>query len=67
MTQAKRRFISVDDIYQMYLPLSKKRIRWLLKRYLPDKTKIIGGRIYTDRDAFERLLADPGRMYLPLE
>ena len=67
MTQAKRRFISVDDRDQMYIKMSKKRIRWLLKRYLPDKTKIIGGRIYTDREAFERLLADPGRAYLPLE
>lgn len=66
MIQTKRKYITVDEIYQSILPLSKKRIRCLLKRYLAEHTKIIGGRMYTDREAFERLLADPGRERLPL-
>lgn len=67
MIQGKRKYITVDEIYRSILPLSKKRIRCLLKRYLPEYTKIIGGRIYTDREAFERLLTDPNRDYLPLD
>lgn len=65
MTQAKRKYISVDDIQKLYLPMSKKRIRCLLRRHL--QVKIIGGRIYTDREAFEILLADPDKEYLSLD
>lgn len=64
MIQMKRRYLSVDDIQKEYLPVSKKKIRALIKQYL--QVKIIGGRMYTDREAFERLLADPNRERLPL-
>ena len=57
--------MSVDDIQHEFLPVSKKKIRALVKQYLP--IKIIGGRIFTERDALERLLADPDREYLPLK
>ena len=53
----------MDDIQKEYLPLSKKRIRTLVKQYLPVKT--IGGRIFVDRQQLEDLLADD-RDYLPL-
>ena len=65
MMQAKRRYISVDDIQKEYLPASKKKIRALLKQYL--QVKMIGGRMYTEREAFERLLSDPDRERLPLD
>ena len=65
MKEMKRKYLNIDDIQNEYLPISKKRIRYLLKRYL--HIKRIGGRIYTDREAFERLLADSEREYLPLE
>lgn len=57
--------MSIDDIQHEFLPVSKKKIRALVKQYLP--VKIIGGRIFTERDALERLLADPDREYLPLK
>lgn len=64
MTQLKRKYLSIDEIQKEYLPVSKKRIRCLVKKYL--QVKMIGGRIYIERDAFERLLSDPDREYLPL-
>lgn len=60
----KRKYLTVDDIQKEYLPLSKKRIRALVKQYLPVKT--IGGRIFVERQQLEVLLADDDRDYLPL-
>ena len=60
----KRKYLTVDDIQKEYLPLSKKRIRTLVKMYLP--VKMIGGRLYTERAQLEALLADDDRDYLPL-
>lgn len=60
----KRKYLTVDDIQKEYLPLSKKRIRTLVKQYLPAKT--IGGRIFVDRQQLEELLADGDRDHLPL-
>lgn len=65
MIQMKRRYLSVDDIQKEYLPVSKKKIRALIKQYL--QVKILGGRMYTEREAFERLLSDPDRERLPLD
>ena len=65
MIQAMRKYLNIDEIQKEYLPVSKKRIRSLVKKYL--NSKVIGGRIYTDREALERLLADPDREYLPLD
>lgn len=56
--------MSIDDIQKEYLPVSKKRIRIFVKKYLP--VKLIGGRIYVERAGLERLLADPDREKLPL-
>ena len=65
MMQVKRKYLNIDEIQKEYLPVSKKRIRCLVKKYL--NSKVIGGRIYTDREELERLLADPDREYLPLD
>ena len=56
--------MSIDDIQKEYLPVSKKKIRIFVKKYLP--VKLIGRRIYVERASLERLLADPEREYLPL-
>jgi len=37
--------------------VSKKKIRSLVKKYL--QVKFIGGRMYVEREALERLLSDP--------
>jgi len=61
----KRKYVSVDDIQREYLPISKKRIRAFVRIYLP--MKLIGSRIFTDREALEQLLADPDRILFPLD
>lgn len=63
-TEIKRKYLSVCDIQQEFLPVSRKRIRSLVKKYLP--VKIIGRRIFVEREALEQLLADPDRDLLPL-
>ena len=65
MTQIKRKYLTIDDIQKQYLHVGKKRIRALVKKYL--QVKMIGGRMYVDRDALEQLLADPEREHLPLK
>lgn len=61
-TVLQRKYLSVDDVYNEYLPVSKKRIRMMIKRYIP--YKVIGGRIFVARSDLERLLADPGELPL---
>ena len=61
---AVRKYLSIDDIQKEYLPVSKKKIRVFVKKYLP--VKLIGGRMFAERDALERLLSDPDRDILPL-
>ena len=65
MTQIKRKYLTIDDIQKQYLPVGKKRIRALVKKYLQVKT--IGGRIYVERDSLEELLSDPEREHLTLK
>lgn len=65
MAQIRRKYLTIDDIQKQYLPVGKKRIRVLVKKYL--QVKMIGGRMYVDRDALEQLLADPEREHLPLK
>ena len=44
--------------------MSKKKIRCFVKKYLP--VKLIGGRIFTEREALEALLKNPDRELFPL-
>lgn len=46
-----RRYLSIDDIHKQYLPISKKKIRALVKQNL--KYKTIGGRMYVNREDLE--------------
>ena len=64
MTEPTRKYLSIDDIQKEYLPISKKKIRCFVKKYLP--IKLIGGRIYVERQLLEQLLSDPERENLPL-
>ena len=49
-----RKYLSIDDIQKEYLPISKKKIRALVKENL--NVRIIGGRIYVSREELERHL-----------
>lgn len=59
MKKPVRKYLTIDDIQQEYLPISKKKIRCFVKKYL--NIKIIGGRMYIEREAFENILNDPER------
>ena len=64
MTEPTRKYLNIDGIQKEYLPISKKKIRCFVKKYLP--IKLIGGRIYVERQLLEELLSDPERENLPL-
>ena len=51
----KRQYLTISDIQNEYLPISKKKIRILVKKYLP--TRMLGNRIFVDRQKLEELLA----------
>ena len=63
--QLKRKYLSIEDIQKEYLPVSKKRIRVFVQKYMPINR--IGGRIFVDRDILEALLSDPEREAFPLD
>ena len=49
-----RKYLSIDDIQKEYLPISKKRLRAFAKKYLD--VKIIGNRMFVEREQLESLL-----------
>ena len=51
-----RKYLSIVDIQKEYLPISKMKIREFVKKYL--NIKVIGGRIYVERDLLESLLSN---------
>lgn len=59
-----RKYITINEIQKEYLPVSKKRIRTFVKKYL--NVKMIGNRIFIDRESLEALLASPDRTKFPL-
>ena len=61
----KRKYVSINEINKEYLPVSKKRIRTFVKKYMP--VKLIGGRMFVERDLLERLLSDTERECFPLD
>ena len=63
-TVAVRKYVSIDEIATEYLPISKKRLRVLVKEYLPYKQ--IGGRIFTERKALEDFLSDNSSVTIPM-
>ena len=63
-TETTRKFLTVDEIQKQYLPVSKKRIRALVKQYLD--VKVIGGRIFVERSQLETLLSSTKQTNFPL-
>lgn len=53
-SNTERRYLSVSDIQAEYLPISKKKIRELVKEHL--YVYKVGNRIYVERAALEDLL-----------
>ena len=51
----ERKYLTISDIQREYLPISKKKIREFVKEHL--YVKLIGGRIYVEREALEALLS----------
>ena len=60
----KRQYITISDIQNEHLPISKKKIRVLVKKYLP--TRMLGNRIFVDRQKLEELLASEDGQRLDL-
>lgn len=54
MDENKRCYLSVDDIANCYLPMTKKKIREMISEALP--CKHIGRRIYVNKELFEKWL-----------
>ena len=46
--------MNVDDIQKQYLPISKKKIRTLIKNNL--SVKLIGGRMFVEREELDKFL-----------
>ena len=61
---AKRKYLTITEVQDEYLPVSKKKIRSLAKRYL--SVKMIGGRMFVSREELEELLTDDDNAILPL-
>ena len=62
--KAKRQYVTIAEIQEEYLPISKKKIRILVKKYLP--TRMLGNRIFVDRQKLEELLASEDGQKLEL-
>lgn len=65
MKKAKRQYITISEIQDEYLPISKKKIRILVRKYLP--TRMLGNRIFVDREKLEELLAKEDGQRLDLD
>ena len=47
----KCQYLSITDIQKEYLPISRKKLRMFVKRYLD--AKMIGNRIFVSREELE--------------
>ncbi len=65
MKKAKRQYVTISEIQDEYLPISKKKIRILVRKYLP--TRMLGNRIFVDREKLEELLAKEDGQRLDLD
>ena len=63
--KAKRQYLTISEIQDEYLPISKKKIRILVKKYLP--ARMLGNRIFVDRTKLEELLASEDGQRLDLK
>ena len=60
----KCQYLSITDIQKEYLPISRKKLRIFVKRYLD--AKMIGNRIFGSRDELEEVLPTPVNTNLPI-
>lgn len=58
-------WVDINDLTRYYLPISKRKARKFVEMYLQPKR--VGNRIYVEREALERLLADKDRERFPLD
>lgn len=58
-------WVAIDDLTKYYLPISKRKARKFVEIYLQPIR--VGNRIYVEREALERLLADKDRERFPLD
>lgn len=57
--EVKRKYLTIAEVQREYLPISKKKIRSLVKQNL--QVRMIGGRMYVERSELERMLLDKVR------
>ena len=62
--KAKRQYLTISEIQDEYLPISTKKIRILVKKYLP--TRMLGNRIFVDCAKLEELLSNEDGQRLDL-
>ena len=65
MEQRKSALVDINEIVEVYLPVSRKKARKFVTLYLD--VKKIGNRLYVEREKLEELLTDPNRTDFPLE
>ena len=65
ITMIKRQYIDINEVIESYLPMSKKKARKFVIRYLDHKW--IGNKIYVDRIKLEELLKREDVESFPLD
>ena len=65
ITMIKRQYIDINEVIESYLPMSKKKARKFVIRYLEHKR--IGNKIYVDRIKLEELLKREDVESFPLD
>lgn len=67
MTKEKQTaWVDISSIVEQYLPISKRKARKFVELYCSSR-KLVGNRIYVNRQQLEQLLADPDRERFPLD
>jgi len=65
LTRIKRQYIDINEVIESYLPMSKKKARKFVIRYLDHKR--IGNKIYVDRIKLEELVKREDVESFPLD
>lgn len=65
MEQKRSALVDINEIVEVYIPVSRKKARKFAQLYLD--VKKIGNRLYVEREKLEELLTDPNRRNFPLE
>ena len=62
----KTEWVDICELTACYLPISKRKARKFVELYCSSR-KMVGNRIYVQRDQLEQLLNDPDRESFPLD